>query len=657
MTGITRRRLLISAAAGGAALALPLRLTGRAATARAAGPFSQPLRLPRVLDGDDLTIRMVEADVPILDGPPTRMWTYDGTFPGPTIRRPSGRPTRVTFLHELPTQAGHLTVHRHGGHNRSSEDGQPGGHTADNPEAICDLTPRTEQKERFGTDLLIPPGGRRTYLYDMVEEGRPERAAFEWYHDHRCDVTGRNLWNGLAGMFIVDDAFEAGLPLPKGEFDVPLMIVDRSFLADNQLADPFFKGGQGGPLGNATPQAGLPPNDEIVGERTLVNGVAQPYFEVAARRYRLRVLNAANFTCYNLALSNGEDMVQFGTESGLLPVPLRRKQILLGSAERAEVVVDFTGKLGQTIVLRSESVGDSRAGSGANAPPAADLMQFRVTRPAVDDSSVPAKLRPLPDWAGELSAAPDRLWVFELDYDEERVQPAWGINGLTWNPDRVDAYPRLGDTETWQLTNASTITHLVHLHSADWVTLSRNGEPPPPWERGLKETWRLDPGESVVVGTKFADHPGRFVIHCHMLEHEDHGMMTNFELLGEGVPVPADDAATGSSDTNSRTGSAPRKKAPTLGLPSAKACRDGRIAFRLRPPGGIARVRRATVYVDGRRVRRLRSRRALRRVLRLRLGAGRSRVTVVVLMRDGRRYAATRQYTCARRRRRSRRTV
>jgi FtsP/CotA-like multicopper oxidase with cupredoxin domain len=645
-----RRELLVGAAAAGVALAVPWRFVPRAPAQ--AGPFAQPLRIPPVLSGNDLTIRMFEADVPILPGPPTRMWTYDGTFPGPTIRRRAGSPLRVTFVHELPEQAGHLTVHRHGGHNRSTEDGQPGGHTADNPEAICDLTPNTENKERFGTDLLIPPGGRRTYLYDLIEEGGQERAAFEWYHDHRCDVTGRNLWNGLAGMFILDDDVDAALPLPSGEFDIPLMIVDRSFLADNQLANPFFKP-QGGPLGSATPQGGLPPNDEVVGERILVNGVVQPYFEVAARKYRLRILNAANFTSYNVALSTGEDMVQIATESGLLPAPISRKQILLGSAERAEVVVDFSGKLGQQIVLRSEGLGDSRAGSGANAPPAADLMQFRVTRPGIGDaSSVPPKLRPLPGWAKELSPSPDRVWVFELEYDESRLQPAWGINGQTWNPDRVDAYPRLGTTESWQLTNASNVTHLIHLHSADWVTLARNGEPPPAWEQGLKETWRLDPGETVVVGTRFADHPGRFVVHCHMLEHEDHGMMANFELLGEGAPIPPDDGS-GSSDDNSRaggTGAGPGtqkpRRPPTLGLPPARSCRNRRIAFRLRPPGGMRNVRRVRIYVDGKRVRLLRSRRALSRLVRLRLGRGRSRVTVVVVTRDGRRHAATREYRC-----------
>src|SRR3712207_1956444 len=263
------------------------------------------------------------------------------------------------------------------------------------------------------------------------------------------------------------------LGLPEGEFDVPLMVVDRSFLDDNQLSYRAFRPG-GGPLAQATPQPGLPPSDEVVGDRILVNGAVQPFFEVAARRYRLRLLNAANFTTYNFALSTGEDLVQIATESGLLPAPITRKGVMLGPAERAEVIVDFSGKLGQSLTLMSlpSEEGGQTAASGA--PPQAELMQFRVTRPAVDGSRVPDRLRPLPDWVRELSPAPTRTWVFELDYDKSKARPAWGINGLQFDPDRVDAYPRMGTTETWQLVNVSNVTHLIHLHAADWYTLSRN---------------------------------------------------------------------------------------------------------------------------------------------------------------------------------------
>ncbi len=235
---------------------------------------------------------MREAEVAALPGNPTRMWTYDGTFPGPTIRRPAGERTQVTFEHQLPPSAGELTVHLHGGHNRSDDDGQPGGLTAAQPRAFyCevgrDLTPK-----QSGNDLLIGPGAKRTYDYALVEDGAPERAAFQWYHDHRLERTAPNVWKGLAGMWIIDDAFDASLPVPTGDRDIPLMLADRSFDKRNQLTDPFARGAHA-------------PNDGVTGSTVLVNGVYQPHHNVSATRHRLRLLNASNFTAFDVELSNG----------------------------------------------------------------------------------------------------------------------------------------------------------------------------------------------------------------------------------------------------------------------------------------------------------------------------------------------------------------
>ena len=148
---------------------------------------------------------MRQAEVQALPGPKTRMWTYDGTFPGPTIRRPAGERTEVTFKHRLPHDAGELSVHLHGGHNRSEFDGQPGGLTSSQPHSFYCQIPEGLPARRSGNDLLIEPGSEKTYVYDLRENGGPERAAFEWYHDHRLDHTARNVWRGLAGMWIVDD--------------------------------------------------------------------------------------------------------------------------------------------------------------------------------------------------------------------------------------------------------------------------------------------------------------------------------------------------------------------------------------------------------------------------------------------------------------------
>jgi spore coat protein A, manganese oxidase len=447
------------------------------------------------------------------------MWTYDGSFPGPTVRRPAGHRTRVTFHHRLPAEAGELTVHLHGGHNRSRFDGQPGGLTRSHPRSFyCDI-PRGLSPRRSGNDLLIGPGESMTYVYDLREEGRPERAAFQWYHDHRLDRTARHIWRGLAGMWIVEDGFEASLPLPAGERDLPLMIVDRSFDRHNQLTDPFT--------------GRRPPADGVLAARVLVNGAYMPHHRVTPQRHRLRILNASHFRSYDVHLSNGAPLVQIATDSGLMPRPVRRQSILLGPGERAEAVVDFAAAAGERVELRSGPRRGGRGGAGST-PYAGALMQFRVRAGrAADRTRVPRRLRPLPDWAKEASPSPDRTWTISIG---GLFRPTWLINGRTFNPARADAFPALGTTETWEIVNRTNVAHTIHMHHTDWYLLARDGRPPPPWEDCLKETFLLAPGERILLAGRFADYTGKFPIHCHMLDHEDHGLMSQFEVVR---PSPA----------------------------------------------------------------------------------------------------------------------
>ena len=457
---------------------------------------------------------MRPAEVQVVPGPRTRMWTYDGTFPGPTIRRPAGHRTEVTFSHRLPADAGEMSVHLHGGHSRSEDDGQPGGLTASHPHSFYCEIPQGLPARESGNDLLIGPGSRKTYVYDLVEDGRPERAAFQWYHDHRLDHTARNVWHGLAGMWIIDDELDESLPLPRGSCDLPLMIVDRTLDRHNQLTDPF---------------GGLrPPADGIVGDLVLVNGVHLPHHRVARRRYRLRILNASQFRTYNLFLSNGAHLTQIATDSGLMPRPVRRREILLGPAERAEVVVDFADLGGESVELRSGPRGGEKHTPGVHTYVGA-LMQFRVdTRRVEDRARVPRRLRPLPGWAERASSRVDRTWTIAIGGG---FRPVWTINGRTFNPARVDARPALGTTETWEIVNRTGVPHMMHMHHTDWYLLSRNGRPPPAWEDCLKETFFIHPGERIRVAGHFADYTGKFVIHCHMLDHEDHGLMSQFEVV------------------------------------------------------------------------------------------------------------------------------
>ncbi|HEY5815398.1 MAG TPA: multicopper oxidase domain-containing protein, partial [Solirubrobacterales bacterium] len=477
-------------------------------------PFRQRLPIPRVLDADRIEIPIREAEVQILPGAKTRMWTYGGSFPGPTVRRPAGRRTEVTFHHRLPRAAGELSVHLHGGHNRSRYDGQPGGLTASQPRSFYCRIPYGLSSRESGNEYLIEPGGRRTYAYDLREEGRPERAAFQWYHDHRLDRTARNIWRGLAGMWIVEDELDLSLPLPSGERDIALAIADRSFDRDNQLTDPFT--------------GRRPPGDGVLGARVLVNGAYMPHHRVAARRYRLRILNVSHFRSYNVYLSNGAPLVQIAADSGLMPKPVRRREILLGPGERAEAIVDFAGSGGDAVELRSAARGGGKDGPGARTYSGA-LMQFRVAPGRVPDKTrVPRSLRPLPAWAKGASHRPDRTWTISIG---GLFKTTWQINGRTFNPARADAFPVLGTTETWEIVNRTAVAHTLHMHHTDWYLLARDGKPPPPWEDCLKETFFVHPGERILVAGRFADYTGKYLIHCHMLDHEDHGLMTQFEVV------------------------------------------------------------------------------------------------------------------------------
>jgi spore coat protein A, manganese oxidase len=516
------RRGFLGALGGGALAALlPFDLrSGDAAPAAARSyrpapvPFRSRLPIPEELRGAKLQIPIREAEVQILPGRPTRMWTYAGSFPGPTVRRPAGQRTEVTFDHRLPASAGELSVHLHGGHNRTQFDGQPGGLTASHPRSFyCDI-PSGLSPRKSGNDFLIEPGARKTYVYDLREDGRPERAALQWYHDHRLDRTARNVWRGLAGMWIVDDELDASLPLPSGERDVPLMIADRSFDRHNQLTDPF---------------SGLrPPADGVAGHRVLVNGAYMPHHRVTAQRYRLRLLNVSGFRAYNLHLSNGAPMIQIGTDSGLMPKPVRRSQILLGPAERADVIVDFASAVGESVELRSGPRHDGHGDAGSR-PYVGAVMQFRVgARRLPDRTRVPRRLRPLPAWTRHVSHRPDHTWTISIG---GLFKPVWEINGRTFNPARADAFPKLGTTETWEIVNRTGVAHMMHLHHTDWYLLARDGKPPPPWEDCLKETFFLYPGERILLAGHFSDYTGKFVVHCHMLDHEDHGLMSQFQVV------------------------------------------------------------------------------------------------------------------------------
>jgi spore coat protein A len=464
--------------------------------------FEQRLVMPPRLHGRHVRVVMRKAKVRVLPhGPRTPMWTYGGTFPGPTIVRPTGHDTRVTFVNRLPRKAGSMTIHQHGGHQASADDGQP-------------------------TRFLIRHGHRRTYDFPLADAGSPLPAALRFYHDHRMDRTARNNWMGLQGLFLTTDPSDARRGLPHGRYQLPLMVTDRSFRPDNRLRNPF-RHGMSMPMKGTMPGHAMPmgPASGTVGSKVLVNGRFAPYKKVQPGRYRLQILNASLFSSYDFALSDGRPFVQIGTGSGLLPHPVTRQDILLGPAQRADVVVDFRGEAGRGVLLSSIKRTDgSTTGIGTRE---AALMKFRVRGTSHQKARIPFQL-------GHVQAihAPRRVamtWTFGVSKD--RHGTFWSINGRRFDPSRVDHKVALGSVERWRLRNTSDTTHYVHLHEELWRTLERDGKRPPPWERGYEDTWRLDPGETVVVAARFTDYTGDFMLHCHMLDHEDDGMMATFRVV------------------------------------------------------------------------------------------------------------------------------
>jgi spore coat protein A len=444
--------------------------------------FSQPLRVPPILSPvridektDYYEITQKEAETEFVPGTRTRIWGYEGMFPGPTIKARRGRTTVVRQTNRL---RGETVVHLHGGVTEPDSDG-------------------------FPTDMIMP-GESRSYVYSNQGRG-----ATLWYHDHAMDRTAHNLYMGLAGLYIIEDEAEAGLGLPTAEYDVPLILQDRSFAQD----------------GNFTYHAGRAGRIGAEGAVVLVNGVPWPRFEVATRKYRFRILNGSNATAFDLALLNGRPLLQIATEGGLLSLPVECPNIPLSMAERTEVLVDFSEyPLGTQIVL------GNLGGKG----PKSEILRFDVTREEHGESSIPEKLGSVASLDPKLAV---RTRVFEFGISVEiNIHPLiWTINGKKFDPHLSMAQVEYGQVEIWHLKNRKfgwlEKLHPVHLHLVNFQVLERNGGPPKPWERGWKDTVSLDKGEEVKLIMRFDGHRGRYLMHCHNLEHEDHNMMARFDVV------------------------------------------------------------------------------------------------------------------------------
>lgn len=442
-------------------------------------PFAVPLPIPPVAKpirtesgAEFYRIVQREAEQEILPGLRTRILSYDGSFPGPTIVGRRGLRTIVTHRNELRVPT---VVHLHGGHTPADSDG-------------------------FPMDLVAPQG-ERTYTYPGAQ-----RAATLWYHDHRMDFTGPQVYRGLAGFHIVTDDEDDALPLPKGARDIPLMIVDRAFEVDGSLRYPSLPNGPG-------------VEDDymegVLGDVILVNGAPWPVLEVDAARYRLRILNASNARRYQLRIDPATPMIQVGSDGGLLEKPLSHNELVIAPAERFDVVVDFSGYSPGT-----ELTVHNGFGSGS----AADVLRFRVVRSASDDSHVPDRLSTI-EPLDPAKAVRTREWRFRRGNVDNKAE--WLINDKPFDHNGSSAAPRLGEIEIWRFS--TDLHHPIHVHLDQFQVVERHGKRPGAYDSGWKDTVDIGPTDWVDVAVRFTDYPGRYLLHCHNLEHEDMAMMAAFD--------------------------------------------------------------------------------------------------------------------------------
>jgi spore coat protein A len=454
-----------------------------------------------------LAMRQIESQVH-RDLKPTRLWGIGSSSPGPTLETLTGRAILAEWANELP--GAHFLPIDH--HLHGAESDKPGGRS------IIHLHGGKVPPESDGypEDWYVP-GKSAVYYYPNNQD-----AALLWYHDHTMGINRLNIFAGLLGLYIVRDSVEESLNLPRGKYEMPLVLYDRTFDPDGQLNYPV------------SPVPGAPWVPEFFGNAVLVNGKLLPHLEVEARRYRFRILNAANGRFFHLSLSNGQDFHQIGTDQGLLRAPVSLRQISLVPGERADAIVDFSGQAGAKIVVNNDSF-----------RPVMQLQVLPATSP--DTGSLPKLLRPVRRMEEPEAVKTRTLTLGEID-DLRGDSVTMLLNNTPWHAP-ITENPALNSVEIWNLMNMTDDAHPIHLHLVRFQILDRRrfdvfayqnhnvlrytgaATPPELFEAGWKDTVRADPGMITRIVIPFEGFAGRYVWHCHILEHEDNEMMRPYEVI------------------------------------------------------------------------------------------------------------------------------
>ncbi|MGC1242598.1 MAG: multicopper oxidase family protein [Chryseosolibacter sp.] len=445
------------------------------------GSFDRPLTTPAFVNsGTTLNAQFSTSE--LLKGKSATTLAYGNGVLGPTIRANKGESVQITLQNNLAEET---NIHWHGLILPEDMDGHP-------------------------RDLAAAGG---SFHYTLPVQ---QRAGTYWYHPHPHGQTAQQVFMGLAGMFIVSDEEETALNLPSGEFEVPLILQDKRFEGNNLDYSPS--------------------QDEIMtgylGEEILVNGIHAPVLNVATGWYRLRVLNGSTARVYNLALSGEMQFHIIGADGGLLQSPETVSEILLGPGERLDILVDFSGlKTGSEVFLVSNRFSEFNLQGRQGFK----LMRFKVDRPSGNTFSLPGTLSSImPIHTHENTKAR----IFDISAmaggGAHGGMGGHSINGKSFDMHRIDETVEAGSTEIWEFDNMmGDEIHPMHIHGVQFQVVHRMGGRNKiiASEKGWKDTVLVMPGEKVQVAMTFPQYKGVFVFHCHNLEHEDDGMMLNYEIV------------------------------------------------------------------------------------------------------------------------------